>query len=84
MTRSIFDRLNENRPQESSPRFEPIGDLSTELDATTEVAAFVHRSAYTPGVQSEREVARVMESFVGGSTGITPYAEAAGFSSSRW
>ena len=84
MTRSIFDRLDESHPQEPSPRFEPVGDLSTELDATTEVAAFVHRSAYTPGVQTEREVARVMESFAGGSTGNTPYAEAAGFSSSRW
>lgn len=84
MTRSIFDRLDESHPQEPSPRFEPVGDLSTELDTTTEVAAFVHRSAYTPGVQTEREVARVMQSFAGENTGNTPYAEAAGFSSSRW
>lgn len=84
MTRSIFDRLDESHPQEPLPRFEPVGDLSTELDVTTEVAAFVHRSAYPPGVQTEREVARVMQSFAGENTGNTPYAEAAGFSSSRW
>lgn len=79
---AALEALDDTPKQVETEFVSPLGDESTELDADTEVAAFVARANPAPGVQTEREEARVMDKTVGASTGRTPFAEAAGLLSS--
>jgi hypothetical protein len=79
---AALEALDDTPKQVGTDFVSPLGDESTELDAETEVAAFVARANPSPGVETERGESRVMDKSVGASTGSTPFAEAAGLLSS--
>lgn len=77
--RSFFDCLEAAAPQSDAVSFELVGNQSCDVDALMEVAAFVERSAQVieavPGTNGECR----KEKSVAGTTGRSPFAEAAGY-----
>lgn len=80
MQRSFFDLLDVLPTQSAPCTFEPVGDQSVELDAAAEIAAFVTRPDRSAAFESSKPMQSPQTPF---STGLTPFAEAAGIYSQQ-
>lgn len=80
MERNIFDSIALPKIHSAPVHFEPIGDQSTELDAAAEVAAFVGRPDRAADLDVKQDVVIPQAPL---STGLSPFAEAAGLYSSQ-